>query len=121
MLKRQIVQVFFDLTSRHQELGGEFVGLFFYICRRIPVHYGVANLVSSASPVELSIPSGAKSREVTLIVNARVAIDPDILRREVLAAADQTARAAGARILSEETKSFRPGRPVPTHRMTTAV
>jgi G3E family GTPase len=83
--------------------------------------YGVANLVSSESRPELSLPSNAQVREVNLIVNARVAIDPkqlqEIVQREVTGAAT----ALGATAAFRQTQSFRPGRPVPTHRMSAAV
>jgi len=41
--------------------------------------YAVANLVSSATTAELSLPSRTASRQVNVIVNARVATDPAVL------------------------------------------
>jgi hypothetical protein len=79
--------------------------------------FGVANLVSSQSPCELSLASHSSTREATLIVNARVAIDPAVLEREVRAAVEAACQAIQGRPTWHETKSFRPGRPVPTHRM----
>lgn len=78
--------------------------------------FGVANLVSSAGRAELSLPSRCDVREADVIVNARVAIDPDTLRdlvRDVLAA---TASQRRATVAEHHTQSFRPGRPQPTHR-----
>jgi Ni2+-binding GTPase involved in maturation of urease and hydrogenase len=78
--------------------------------------FGVANLVSSAARAELSLPSRCDVREADVIVNARVAIDPETLRsmvREVLAVA---ASRRGASVTEHHTQSFRPGRPQPTHR-----
>ena len=76
----------------------------------------LANLVSSDAGGELSIESEALVTEARLTVNARVAIDPAILttmvEREAAAIADEyelTAEIA-------DMQSFRPGRPVPTHR-----
>ena len=43
----------------------------------------MANLVSSATGPELSLPSDGRVRESDLIVNARVAVDPAELEREV--------------------------------------
>ncbi len=84
------------------------------------VSFGVANLVASGGEPELSLPSRARVREVELIVNARVAIDPtelEALVREVVPAA---CAAAGATAAFRALQSFRPGRPTPTHRYATA-
>ena len=83
--------------------------------------YGVANLVSSDDPVELSLPSGCDVTEAEVIVNARVAIDPDTLRDEVDAVLADAAASLGLTVEVRQTQSFRPGRPVPVHRMETAV
>lgn len=82
--------------------------------------FGVANLVSSQSQPELSLPSNAQVREANLIVNARVALDPDELAAEVRAAVDAGCESFGAQASWNLVQSFRPGRPVPTHRMTAA-
>jgi len=78
--------------------------------------FGVANLVSSDSHPELSLPSYSRVREVELIVNARVATDPKILERFVNEAALKAGEARGAQIEFHNSQSFRPARPVPTHR-----
>jgi G3E family GTPase len=78
--------------------------------------FGVANLVSSAGRAELSLPSRCQVSDADVIVNARVAIDPQELRdmvREVVRAAGSR---RGAEIAEHQTQSFRPGRPQPTHR-----
>jgi G3E family GTPase len=80
--------------------------------------FGVANLVSSQSQSELSQPSNCRSRKARVIVNARVALDPKILERQVVAAVEAACRAVGAQAAWQEMQSFRPGRPVPTHRLT---
>jgi Ni2+-binding GTPase involved in maturation of urease and hydrogenase len=77
----------------------------------------IANLVSSDSRVELSLASAARVPRAELTVNARVAIAPELLselmQREV--------QALGVRnrlhCRINDLQSFRPGRPVPTHRM----
>lgn len=83
--------------------------------------YSVANLVSSFSPPELSMPSRASVRAAQVIVNARVALDPAVLQehveREVAAACSRR----GASCTIQQTQSFRPGRPVPVHRILEAV
>ncbi|MBI2806169.1 MAG: cobalamin biosynthesis protein P47K [Planctomycetes bacterium] len=82
--------------------------------------FGVANLVSSDGEATLSLPSRCQVKETDLIVNARVAMDPAILRQHV----EQTVRAIctkyGATAADAKTQSFRPGRPTPTHRYATA-
>jgi G3E family GTPase len=81
--------------------------------------FGVANLVSRDSQAELSLPSHSRVREVDLIVNARVAADPAILEIIVRDAVQQAAQARQAQVDFHQTQSFRPGRPVPTHRYAT--
>lgn len=82
--------------------------------------FGVANLVSSQSAPELSLASGKTVREARLIVNARVAVDPATLEALVSSAVEAACAGRGATTRWQETKSFRPGRPVPTHRLTEA-
>ena len=78
--------------------------------------FGVANLVSSDSPPELSLPSHCEVNEVDLIVNARVACDPAILEEHVRATIAAVCEPRDAEATFRQTQSFRPGRPVPTHR-----
>lgn len=82
--------------------------------------FGVANLVSSGTRPELSAPSGSAVREADVIVNARVAVDPDLLRSEVESAVRAACAASGAAAAFGNTQSFRPGRPQPTHRYAAA-
>jgi len=82
--------------------------------------FAVANLVSSESAVELSLPSHAQVREADVVVNARVALDPADLEREVRAAVQSVSAGRGLACVFRKTQSFRPGRPQPTHRYATA-
>ncbi len=82
--------------------------------------HGVANLVSSETPAELSLTSDCETRTAEVIVNARVAVDPEELTRRVHAAVEQACAAIGANAEFRQTQSFRPGRPVPTHRFADA-
>jgi Ni2+-binding GTPase involved in maturation of urease and hydrogenase len=82
--------------------------------------YGVANLVSSFSEPELSLPSNCLVKQANLVVNARVATDPEELARMVRQVVHDAATAVGAAITINTLQSFRPGRPVPTHRIVTA-
>jgi hypothetical protein len=79
--------------------------------------YGVANLVSSFSPPELSLASKGHVREAQLVVNARVATDPETLTEHVEQAVHAACSAVGAAATFQQTQAFRPGRPVPTHRI----
>lgn len=81
--------------------------------------HAIANLIDSNSDVELSHASNVKTDRVSMIINARVAMDPTVLEplvREAVVGAsserDMTAEFG-------EVQSFRPGRPVPTHRIAT--
>ncbi len=83
--------------------------------------YAVANLVSSFTSRELSLASRCRTNEADVVVNARVAIDPQVLEqlvREAIAAECQSIGASGT---INTLQSFRPGRPVPTHRITSGV
>lgn len=80
--------------------------------------FGVANLISRDSKPELSLPSNCDVREADVIVNARVACDPAVLQQLVEGAVQDAAKSVGATATFRQTQSFRPGRPVPTHRMT---
>jgi G3E family GTPase len=78
--------------------------------------FGVANLVSSCTEPELSLPSHGRVREADVIVNARVALDPEVLESHVHQAVEAVCQARQARAEFRKTQSFRPGRPTPTHR-----
>jgi len=78
--------------------------------------FGVANLISSDTTPELSLASGYDVKSIELIVNARVACDPVILEETVSAVLDEVLASRQATKRDQQTRSFRPGRPVPTHR-----
>ena len=82
-----------------------------------PAAFGVANLISRDVPPELSLPSHANTRELELIVNARVACDPDDLGKHVEKTIRDICDAHNATPTFGNTQKFRPGRPQPTHRM----
>lgn len=79
--------------------------------------FGVANLVSSDSEAELSLPSNCQVRDVDVIVNARVACDPDQLESYVRESVQAACESKSSTVEFRQTQSFRPGRPVPTHRI----
>ena len=78
--------------------------------------FGVANLVSSTSAPELSLPSKSKATSVELIVNARVAADPAVLEAKVRETVQAVCQARAVTATVRSLQSFRPGRPQPTHR-----
>ncbi len=78
----------------------------------------VVNCVGTGSAVKLSQALGHPIASGRLIVNARVHLDPELLRS---LASETLAGLFRARELSAELRDsahFRPGRPVPTHRFT---
>ena len=76
----------------------------------------VANLVSSDGPVELSLPSEQSAENARLVINARVAGDPDQLAESLDSVLAELAQAEGIKITPVTSQHFRPGRPEPTHR-----
>jgi G3E family GTPase len=115
-------ELLLEVVSRLQELlasqGGEVAHL--KAIGLSEVSFGVANLVSSGSRPELSLPSRRQVKELDLIVNARVALDPAIIEREVRRTVEAECAVRAARAEFHTMQSFRPGRPQPTHRYAAA-
>lgn len=84
-------------------------------------YYGVANLISRDAAAELSLPSRCQLTEANVVINARVAIDPAVLQELVAAAVRDVVAQRQARVTTQQTQSFRPSRPTPTHRYAAAV
>jgi hypothetical protein len=80
-------------------------------------YLGLVNLVDRRQSGELSIPSGGQVHDAELTINARVAIDPAVLEQQVVAAALEACLRRGLRPEIQALRSFRPGRPVPVHRL----
>src|SRR5262249_17096987 len=118
-LDELLLEIIRDLRAAMVRLGGEVAHL--KVIGLSDATYAVANLVSTASEVELSLPSGASVDELDLIVNARVAVEPAELQKAVVKAVEDACRSRGARARFRQTQSLRPGRPVPTHRYASAV
>lgn len=81
----------------------------------------IANLVASDAEVELSLDSGVSAKEIDLVINARVATDPEQLEAVVRCVVEEEAKRLGASFEIQGMQRFRPGRPVPTHRVTAPV
>lgn len=77
----------------------------------------IANLVSAEAGVELSLASGARAAAAEFTVNARVATDPQVLSEQVAQAAARLAERHALSAELSDLQSFRPGRPMPTHRL----
>lgn len=77
----------------------------------------IANLVSADARVELSLASGASAKSAEFTVNARVAIDPETLSAQLSQATGQLAELYSLTYEIADLQSFRPGRPMPTHRL----
>lgn len=78
--------------------------------------YAVANLISNEVGPELSLPSKTQTKEAQVVINARVATDPQHLEEFVREEVTATCQAHGACHEVTTLQCFRPGRPVPTHR-----
>lgn len=78
----------------------------------------VANLVSSDSKTMLSMESGVATRKATTIINARVCFAPELLQPLVTKVLATLAKERSVVAKIEQIEAFRPGRPVPTHRVT---
>ena len=80
--------------------------------------YAVANAVSNHTQPELSLPSACSTKQARIVINARVATDPEGLATIVRQQVAEVCNAVNARHDITTLQSFRPGRPVPTHRIT---
>jgi G3E family GTPase len=113
-----LMDIVAQLRAALGRLGGEVAHLKAIGLR--DVSFGVANLVSSGTEPELSLPSHGRVPEAEVIVNARVAADPAVLERQVRETVEAVCKAHGARAEVRSMQSFRPGRPQPTHRYAVA-
>lgn len=80
-------------------------------------YYAVANLVSNVTGPELSLPSSARTIHASVVINARVATDPERLESVIREEVANSCLAIRATHEFTTLQSFRPGRPVPTHRI----
>ncbi len=79
----------------------------------------VANVVSNESAVDMGLASGRSATgQIQVIVNARVAMDPKDLEQICRDVVSAVASSQGIGIESIQAQSLRPGRPEPTHRVT---
>jgi G3E family GTPase len=79
--------------------------------------HAVGNVVSNIGDPVLSLASDAMSTQIHMVINARVAIDPDQLAEIVRAVLGEVSTTAEIAVDIAAIQYFRPGRPVPTHRI----
>ncbi|MBM3778944.1 MAG: cobalamin biosynthesis protein P47K [Acidimicrobiia bacterium] len=80
----------------------------------------VANATGTDAEPGVAFRLGDPLEAGELVVNLRAEGDPDVLRAETRAALDRAAAAHGLTASIEHIEHFRPGRPVPTHRLVMA-
>lgn len=80
-------------------------------------HVSVANLIDSESPTILSVASDLQVEHARAIINARVRLAPEKLSLEVEDVIRAIANQISATTQTLQLESFRPGRPMPTHRV----
>jgi hypothetical protein len=80
-------------------------------------HLAVVNLVDSGSPPEVSRSSEAAAATMELTINLRVQAEPSALEQVVQTSHESWIERRGLTISAAIGQCFKPGRPVPTHRM----
>ena len=78
----------------------------------------VCNLVSNRGDVTVAVPCASPADRIELTINARVTMDPTELEAQMRAAVTEFALQHVATVTFGTMQSFRPGRPIPTHRFT---
>lgn len=80
----------------------------------------IANVVSNDLIVDVGLAAGRDvAGSIQVIVNARVAVDPDVLETACRKSVNQNAAQFSADVSNITAHSLRPGRPEPTHRVIT--
>jgi Ni2+-binding GTPase involved in maturation of urease and hydrogenase len=80
----------------------------------------IANLVDSGTEVELSLASEIRTADAEVLINARVSAAPETLENVVEQAVSIAATTLQLNASISGMQRFRPGRPEPTHRMTSS-
>src|SRR6056297_3072144 len=114
-LDRVVVELVEGLKSRFAAIDAEPAHL--KVLATDGQHASVANLISSDSSTMLSVSSESADREVTLTINARVRVDPQDLEQAVRGSLQAITESLQSELTLLDLRSFRPGRPEPTHRV----
>jgi hypothetical protein len=109
-----VYQLVSDLASRLEAEPAETAHL--KVMGQHEAGVAIANLVASGDNVEISRESLVEVPTAQVILNARVATDPDRLEAIVRETIARVADAGKWDLVMEALSCFRPGRPVPTHR-----
>lgn len=118
---RLLLDLASDIAARLEKSGAEIAHLKLTLT---PAEHGndiaVANLVASEKQPELSHSLYEPLEEGELILNLRAEADPELLRDAVESAVASLREQGPCGIVVEHLEHFRPGRPVPTHRLAAA-
>jgi Ni2+-binding GTPase involved in maturation of urease and hydrogenase len=107
-----------DLHRRLGAVGVEVAHLKMTLSPDQGTDLAVVNLVRSDGRPEASHSLQAPLEAGELILNLRAEADPEALRAAATESLKETSLAAGITVGIEHLEAFRPGRPVPTHRLT---
>jgi Ni2+-binding GTPase involved in maturation of urease and hydrogenase len=116
LLDEMLMQLIRRLHGRLMQLEAEAAHL--KVIGLCDTSYAVANVVSNQTGPELSLASGTRTKTANIVVNARVATDPEELERLVREELAEVSREFQVQPHVVSLQSFRPGRPVPTWRIT---
>jgi len=106
-----------QVRRRLQEAGTEIAHLKMTLTPETGTDLAVANLVRSEGTVELSHELAEDLDQGHLILNLRAEGDPQQLREAVLEETEAQGSQRGLSVAVEHAEAFRPGRPMPTHRL----
>lgn len=109
-----------DLHRRLEATGVEIAHLKMTLSPDEGADLAVVNLTRTDGRPEASHELQEPLESGELIVNLRAEADPAQLRQAILLALDARDKAAGVKATVAHLEAFRPGRPVPTHRLTEA-
>ncbi|GIW98824.1 MAG: hypothetical protein KatS3mg111_2157 [Pirellulaceae bacterium] len=110
-----LMELITDIQSRIVQQDGEIAHL--KILGMADGNYAVVNSVTRYHPPEVSLASHAMVRQANVVINARVGTDPVKLERLVREAVAELSDRRGMLSSLDTLQSFRPGRPVPVHRI----
>ncbi|MEE2640607.1 MAG: GTP-binding protein [Planctomycetota bacterium] len=111
LVLRLVARVANDLVARGLE------SAHLKVMGQTPADTAIANHVSADEPAELSLSSEVRASAADLIVNARVAAEPEDLEKVIKQGVEALAGELGVELRLDGIQSFKPGRPEPVHRI----
>lgn len=115
-LDRLSVALVDDLREQFQKIQAE-PGHLKVLCGDGDGSVSVANLIDGDSSTVLSVAAERQVSSADAVINARVRLAPAELQQLVEATVRRAGTTVSASAQIQQIESFRPGRPVPTHRM----